>query len=45
MSARRTACDLRDFAANGLIDKAPHYDSVLNVLENPANNPVSQSHD
>jgi hypothetical protein len=35
MSARRTACDLREFAANGLIDKAPHYNSVLNALENP----------
>lgn len=35
MSARRTASDLRDFAANGLIDKAPHYNSVINALENP----------
>jgi transposase len=35
MSARRTASDLRDFAAAGLIDKAPHYNSVLNALENP----------
>jgi transposase len=35
MSARRTACDLREFAANGLIEKAPHYNSVLNALENP----------
>jgi transposase len=35
MSARRTASDLRDYAASGLIDKAPHYKSVLNALENP----------
>ncbi len=35
MSARRTSSDLREFAASGLIDKAPHYNSVLNALENP----------
>jgi transposase len=35
MSARRTTSDLRDFEARGLIDKAPHYNSVLNTLENP----------
>lgn len=35
MSDRRTTTDLREFAANGLIDKAPHYNSVLNALENP----------
>jgi transposase len=35
MSARRTTSDLRDFAAIGLIDKVPHYNSVLNALENP----------
>lgn len=35
MSARRTTSDLREFAARGLIDKAPHYNSVLNALENP----------
>jgi transposase len=35
MSARRAASDLRDLAAKGLIDKAPHYNSVLNALENP----------
>lgn len=35
MSARRTTSDLREFASNGLIDKAPHYNSVLNALENP----------
>lgn len=35
MSARRTDSDLREFAARGLIDKAPHFNSVLNALENP----------
>jgi transposase len=35
MSARRAASDLRDLAAKGLIEKAPHYNSVLNALENP----------
>jgi transposase len=35
MSARRTSSDLRDFAERGLIDKAPHYNSVINALENP----------
>lgn len=42
MSARRTACDLRDFAERGLIDKAPHYNSVLNALENPDLTPILQ---
>ena len=35
MSARRTTSDLREFAEHGLIDKAPHYNSVINALENP----------
>jgi hypothetical protein len=35
MSARRTTSDLRDSEARGLIDKAPHYNSVINALENP----------
>lgn len=35
MSARRTSSDLREFAERGLIDKAPHYNSVINALENP----------
>jgi len=35
MSARRTSSDLRELAERGLIDKAPHYNSVLNALENP----------
>jgi transposase len=35
MSARRTTTNLRQFAERGLIDKAPHYNSVINALENP----------
>jgi len=35
MSARRATSDLREFAERGLIDKAPHYNSVINALENP----------
>ncbi len=35
MSARRTATDLREFAERGMIDKAPHYNSVINAFENP----------
>jgi transposase len=35
MSARRTTSDLRDLAERGFIDKAPHYNSVINALENP----------
>lgn len=35
MSARRTTSDLREFAERGFIDKAPHYNSVINALENP----------
>jgi transposase len=33
-SGRRTMTDLRDFAAKGYIDRAPHYNSVFNALEN-----------
>ena len=34
-SGRRTQTDLRDFAAKGYIDRAPHYNSVFNAFENP----------
>lgn len=34
MSARRVMSDLRDFEARGLIDRAPHYNSVINAMEN-----------
>jgi transposase len=36
MSARRSASDLRACAARGSVAKAPHYNSVLRALENPA---------
>ena len=35
-SSRRTQTDLREFAAKGYIEKAPHFNSVLNALEDPA---------
>ncbi len=35
-SGRRTMTDLRDFAAKGYIDRAPHYNSVFNTFEDPA---------
>jgi transposase len=40
MSARRTMSDLRDLADKGFIDRAPHYNSVLNALENPDLTPI-----
>jgi hypothetical protein len=27
--------DVREYAAKGYIDRAPHYNSILNALENP----------
>jgi len=39
-SSRRTICDLRDFQAKGYIDKVPHFNSVLNALENPILTPI-----
>jgi predicted nucleic acid-binding Zn finger protein len=40
MSGRRTMTDLRDFAAKGYIDRAPHYNSVFNALEDRAITPL-----
>lgn len=40
MSARRTNSDMNEFAARGLIDKSPHFNSVLNALENPDLTPI-----
>ena len=40
MSARRSASDLRACEARGSVEKAPHYNSVLRCLENPALTPV-----
>ncbi|HET6251665.1 MAG TPA: transposase, partial [Tepidisphaeraceae bacterium] len=35
-SARRFTCDLQDAKERGYITRAPHFNSVLNYLENPA---------
>ncbi len=39
-SGRRTMTDLRDFEAKGYIDRAPHYNSIFNVFENPILTPI-----
>ena len=39
-SGRRAMTDLREFEQKGLIAKAPCYNSVFNVLENPAVTPI-----
>jgi transposase len=36
MSARRAMCDLRVLGERGLLSRVPHFNSVLNALENPA---------
>ena len=40
MSARRAASDIRDCASKGLIDKAPHFNSIHNVIERPDVTPL-----
>jgi transposase len=35
MSARRAMSDLRDLGAKGYLTRVPHFNSVLNALENP----------
>lgn len=40
VSARRFMTDLRDAAAKGLIDRAPHYNSIFNLLDNKSLTPV-----
>ncbi len=40
VSARRFMTDLREAASAGLIDKAPHYNSVLNVIESDVVTPI-----
>lgn len=42
-SGRRAMTDLRDFATKGYIDRAPHYNSVFNALENPDLTPILQA--
>ena len=39
-SGRRTMTDLRDLAAKGYIDRAPHYNSVFNAFENHDLRPI-----
>ncbi len=40
VSARRFTCDLADAHGKGLIDKVPHFNSVLNCFEDPDTFPV-----
>jgi transposase len=40
VSSRRFACDLADAQAKGFIDKAPHFNSVLNYLKMPGLTPI-----
>jgi transposase len=40
ISSRRFACDLAEAQAKGYIDKAPHFNSVLNYLAMPELTPV-----
>jgi hypothetical protein len=39
-SSRRSMVDMQAYAANGYIDKAPHFNSILNVLDNPEVTPI-----
>jgi transposase len=39
-SSRRSMIDMQEYAKNGYIDKAPHFNSILNVLENPEVTPI-----
>lgn len=40
MSARRAMSDLRDLGERGFLTRVPHFNSVLNALENPGLAPV-----
>lgn len=40
VSARRFMTDLREAQAKGYIQKAPHYNSIFNYLENPELTPI-----
>jgi transposase len=40
VSTRRLTCDLQDAAEKGFIKKAPHFNSVLRVMEDPALTPI-----
>ena len=39
-STRRTMTDMRGYAAQGYIDRAPHFNSISNALENPDLTPI-----
>ena len=39
-SSRRAMVDMQEFAAGGYIDRAPHFNSILNALENPEVTPI-----
>lgn len=39
-SGRRASSDIRDCEAKGLVDHAPHYNSVFNYLDKPALTPL-----
>jgi transposase len=43
VSARRFMTDLRDAQARGLIQRAPHFNSIFNYLEDPALTPILRS--
>lgn len=43
VSGRRAMCNLSDFQSNGLISKAPHYNSVFLHLRNRALTPILKS--
>jgi len=40
MSGRRATSDIRDCEAKGFIDRAPHYNSIFNYLQNPEITPI-----
>ena len=40
VSGRRFMTDLREAQAKGYIEKAPHYNSIFNYLENPELTPI-----
>lgn len=39
-SARRSMVDMQEYAESGYIDKAPHFNSILNVLDKPEAGPI-----
>jgi transposase len=39
-SGRRAMTDMRSYAKSGYIDRAPHYNSLFNIMENPILTPI-----